>query len=177
MSREFQNALSNFTQEAANGGAIRHLADLGYTVDQIYHTLDFPTSREQIGKTIWKYFTENGTIRYDKPPENNGTGPHYIEKSTYVVDHGKFGTTSLRRVITKIEIPPTKYYPCDFGKQIYKDQKKFERSLAVLSPDDRDYILGLPWPLQTVYHKETERMKQIAGALQIEEYSDFNRKA
>lgn len=31
----FQNALSNFTHEVASGGAIRHLAEPGYTVKQI----------------------------------------------------------------------------------------------------------------------------------------------
>lgn len=31
----FQNGLSNFTHEVASGGAIRHLAEPGYTVKQI----------------------------------------------------------------------------------------------------------------------------------------------
>ena len=39
----FKNALSNFMFEAASGGAIRHLADLGYTVKQISKKLEFPT--------------------------------------------------------------------------------------------------------------------------------------
>ena len=38
----FKSALSNFTHEAASGGAIRHLADLGYTVDWITRELTFP---------------------------------------------------------------------------------------------------------------------------------------
>ena len=40
----FKNALSDFTYEAASGGAIRHLADLGYTVKQICEQLSFPTA-------------------------------------------------------------------------------------------------------------------------------------
>lgn len=39
----FKSALSDFTYEAASGGAIRHLADLGYTVKQISGQLSFPT--------------------------------------------------------------------------------------------------------------------------------------
>lgn len=37
----FQSALSDFTYDVACGGAIRHLADLGYTVHQITERLDF----------------------------------------------------------------------------------------------------------------------------------------
>lgn len=44
----FQNALSNFAGEVANGGAIRHLTDLGYTVNQIAKELSFPAPVEQI---------------------------------------------------------------------------------------------------------------------------------
>ena len=42
----FKSALADFTFEAASGGAIRHLADLGYTVKQITEQLSFPTPCE-----------------------------------------------------------------------------------------------------------------------------------
>lgn len=35
----FKQAISNFTYEAACGGAIRHLADLGYSVRKIMEQL------------------------------------------------------------------------------------------------------------------------------------------
>lgn len=38
----FQNALSSFVTDAACGGAIRHLVDIGYTLDQIVERLDYP---------------------------------------------------------------------------------------------------------------------------------------
>lgn len=46
----FKNALSDFTFEAACGGAIRHLADLGYTVSQIKEQLAFPLPWKRCGK-------------------------------------------------------------------------------------------------------------------------------
>ena len=33
--KEFNKALSNFINDAAAGGAVRHLADLGYSISQI----------------------------------------------------------------------------------------------------------------------------------------------
>ena len=39
----FKKALSDFALDAASGGAIRHLADRGYTANQIVRMLDFPT--------------------------------------------------------------------------------------------------------------------------------------
>ena len=50
----FQKALADFTQEAASGGAIRHLADMGYTVKQIMERLDFPTPYERVQKAVWE---------------------------------------------------------------------------------------------------------------------------
>lgn len=44
----FQTALSNFAMDAACGGAIRHLTDLGYTLDQIVERLDYPASRAKV---------------------------------------------------------------------------------------------------------------------------------
>ena len=50
-------------------------------------------------------------------------------------------------------------------KEIYKDKAGFEKKLEILSPKDREYILGLPWPLTTVYHVADERMIRIYGLL------------
>ena len=44
----FREALSGFTFEAAGGGAIRHLADLGCTVDEIETQLLYPISHNKV---------------------------------------------------------------------------------------------------------------------------------
>lgn len=48
----FEKALSNFTRDFAYGGAIRHLVDRGYTVDQIIKEFQYPISRESIEKIV-----------------------------------------------------------------------------------------------------------------------------
>ena len=51
----FKNALSDFTFEAACGGAIRHLVDKGYTADRIIREFHYPLSRETIEKMVADY--------------------------------------------------------------------------------------------------------------------------
>ena len=59
MSEEhFQNALHNFMKDSANGGAIRHLYDLGRSVEEIQKELLFPASEEDIQKVIVEYEKE-----------------------------------------------------------------------------------------------------------------------
>lgn len=55
---EFHRALSNFTGEVAYAGAVRHLYQLGYGVEQIQSMLYFPASAEQIRKVIDAYDKE-----------------------------------------------------------------------------------------------------------------------
>ncbi|MGN0141118.1 MAG: hypothetical protein ACI4AD_02760 [Roseburia sp.] len=156
----FTEALADFTHDMASGGAIRHLADLGYTVREISAALDFPTPMERIRKTVWKHYVDTGVICLTDSGDVS-----VAEKVSYVKEYGKYGKTSLRRVVEKIEHPTGEYIACDFGKQIYQDKAGFEKKLDVLEPRDKEYILGLPWPLARVYHVADERMKRIQDCL------------
>ena len=89
----FKNALANFTHEAASGGAIRHLADLGYTVDQITKQLTFPTPRERVRRQVWERLLDTGVILLEEP----GSGKQR-EKAVYVEERDPYGRTSFRRV-------------------------------------------------------------------------------
>ncbi len=57
----FEEALSNFTKDFAYGGAIRHLTDRGYTVDQIIKEFHYPISRETIEKIVNQYLVEKNS--------------------------------------------------------------------------------------------------------------------
>ena len=54
----FKNALSNFTFDMAARGSIRHLCDLGLSVDEIREKLSFPVPAEQIRAEINAYKKE-----------------------------------------------------------------------------------------------------------------------
>ena len=58
--KEFQNALSNFVHDVASGGAVRHLADAGYSISEIAAQLDYPLPKEKIAAVIWEHFVNTG---------------------------------------------------------------------------------------------------------------------
>lgn len=62
----FEEALSNFTKDFAYGGAVRHLADHGYTADMIIREFNYPISRESIEKIIDRHLKEKGAKNGDK---------------------------------------------------------------------------------------------------------------
>ncbi len=89
----FQKALADFTQEAASGGAIRHLADLGYTVEEIQRELAFPTPISRIRRVVWEHLLDTGVVLREVP----GTGA-VREKVAYVREYDQYGKPSFRRV-------------------------------------------------------------------------------
>ena len=72
--RYFQDALARFTHEAANGGAIRHLTDMGYTVEQIRDKLDFPAPYERVQQAVWQRLEDTGVILREEPGKGKETG-------------------------------------------------------------------------------------------------------
>ena len=68
----FQDALADFAQEAAWGGAVRHLADLGYTARQIADKLDFPVSYEKVRRAVWERLVDTEVILLEEPGSVRG---------------------------------------------------------------------------------------------------------
>lgn len=91
----FKNALSDFTYEAASGGAIRHLTDLGYTVKQICEQLSFPTPYARVQKTVWQQLIDTGVILTEEPGSGGGRKQG---KAEYAIEHDKYGRTSFRLI-------------------------------------------------------------------------------
>lgn len=192
----FKNALSDFTHEAARGGAIRHLADLGYTARQITDRLTYPTPYERVRKTVWKHLIDTGVVLTREP----GSG-HPQGKATYTVAHGKYGRASFRLEQTPvISAEPVRwkersysedkcgnlavyladkcsecgedkaYISCDFGLQIRDNQDKFAAAMQVLNERQKEYILGLLWEEQICYHRLDGRMREIVVRLYANGY-------
>ena len=94
MENYFYDALHNFIFEEAGGGAIRHLADRGYTARQIADALSFPVPYETVRETLTKYLMESGVLLKVRP-EAYGE-PERIE---YVREYDRYGKPSFRRVV------------------------------------------------------------------------------
>lgn len=88
----FQTALSDFTFEAACGGAIRHLADSGCTAKQIMEKLDYPISGERVRKALYKYLCDTGVILGKSPEEGVPE-----TKPEYVLEYNSYGKPSYRK--------------------------------------------------------------------------------
>ena len=154
----FKKALADFTLDFASGDAIRALADKGYSVSEIHKRLDFPTPVERIRDTVWKHFLDTGVILLEKPSAESQ------KRVTYEKVQDSLGRTSFKQVVTE-DTELKEYVEIDFGKKLYKDKNAFEKSLEVLSPEDRQYILDLPWPLTNVWHVKNERIERILKKL------------
>ena len=70
----------------ASRGAIRHLADLGYSAAEIHDRLDFPTPVSQIEEELRAYQAEKDVA--------DASGVTY----EYIRETDAYGRTSLRRV-------------------------------------------------------------------------------
>lgn len=96
----FANALANFTHEAACGGAIRHLADLGYTVRQITNQLAFPAPYEKVRQDVWEHLLHTKTVLLEEPGAGGGAAQ---EKPKYVLEYNRYGKASFRLVTAQNE--------------------------------------------------------------------------
>lgn len=183
----FKSALSDFTHEAASGGAIRHLADLGYTARQITERLTYPTPYERVRKTVWKHLIDTGVVLTKEPGNGQPRG-----KAEYTVVHDKYGRASFRLEQTPAgDSGPIRwrersysedkhgnlaayladkcsecgedraYISCDFGLQRKSGQEKFDTVMQVLNERQKEYISGLLWEEKTCYHRLDGRMREI----------------
>lgn len=177
----FKNALSGFTFETAAGGAIRHLADLGYTARQIKEQLNFPVSYNKVQRTVWEHLSDTGVIRLAEP----GSGMSR-ERAEFVEEYDKYGRISFRKINLSsgsddiicwketsfngsnltaflkekcISNDGTNaYLSCSFGLM---EKSRLKGLFQVLDEKQQEYLDGLLWPKQVCYHRLNLRMQEI----------------
>lgn len=156
----FQEALSDFMYDMASGGAIRQMAVRGYTVEQIMKSLDFPTPRERVERTVYQYLVETG-ILLEQLPED-------------VSEFGRTGCTigaGRRHLAECVYEHMTKngeeksYLYCPFGEWKKNDHLQLEERLMPLNQREKEYIMGIPFAKDEMYHRLTGRMYEIAVKL------------
>lgn len=187
----FKQALQNFTFDVASKGAVCHLADSGFTVDQIMKKLDFPTPYDRVQQTVWEHFRDTGYLLLEEPGKEKRQ-----EKFSYVTDYDQYGRKSFRRVTVsdtvyeavrwkeqeyKKEKQETfsaflthlcarngekeSYVSCDFGLRSKREPQQFLRDLQFLDEYQREYVMGIPWERKLVYHRLDQRMREIVSRL------------
>lgn len=183
----FKDALSDFAYEAASGGAIRHLTDLGYTVKQISERLTYPTPYERVRRTVWQHLLDTKVVLTKEPGSGEARG-----KAEYAVEHDKYGRTSYRLLTAQSEAvcvtrwkersysrekdgglagylakmcdrngEESAYVSCNFGVWIRRNPKKLETVMQTLNERQREYISGLIWEDKVCYHRLDQRMREM----------------
>jgi hypothetical protein len=149
----FREALKNFTYDSASGGAIEHLAGLGYLPQEIEKMLDFPTPYRQIQEYYWNYLVKNKIIVEEK--EGLAAGQ---KKEYFVADYDSYGRKTFRQVVEYEKNAVTEpYVSCDFGLH--------KVNLEPLNDKQRMYIEGIPWKHKIVWHLMDRRMTEIITVL------------
>lgn len=169
----FEEALSNMTYDSASGGAIRHLVDMGYSINQIMEHLDYPTPRSRVEETVFCYMTESGMLIESLPiPEEQ------FQKINIRADSRKNLSLAIRERIKKNGEKNT-YLLCSCGKwrRILNDMEKHGVSgldlhtepniFQNLTSREREFLLGIPWKGEDMYYRITDRMLEIAIELAL----------
>lgn len=155
--RYFQEALSDFTYDAASGRAIRHLAATGHTAAQIMQMLDYPVSMAKIEQTLTRFLKESGILCESLPVlmENNNhiyvpaAGEHHIYSHLlpYIDKNGEENS----------------YISCPFG--VRDTFSTVSKLLTSLTTREQEYIHGIIWEPRLMYHRLDRRMLEIGVQL------------
>lgn len=160
----FEEALSDFMHDVASGRAIRHLVESGYTTDQIMQRLDFPTPRERVEQTVYRCMTENGTLLETLPV------PEESMETIFLRDEKPEQLSSLLSEYLNMDGEENSYVSCPFGMIRRDRENRLAQMTACLTTREREYLLGIPWKMQLMYHRLNSRMWEIS--LQMALHSD-----
>lgn len=89
----FQTALSNFATDVACGGAIRHLTDIGYTLEQIVARLDYPTPRSKARRIMMEHLYERRVLLLQEP-----SPALFTQQTQFVEEQNACGRRTFRKI-------------------------------------------------------------------------------
>lgn len=173
----FEAALSDFAFDVAAGGAIRHLTDRGYSVEQMMRELSYPVPRAKVEKAVYRYMTEARILLAKLPEENENLKIRCLEAEK--------GAGFAQRLSDAIAESGEKnaYMECPFGGWKKKAEKKavsatdaesgradrgncdgewLRQTFACLTGREQEYLSGIRWEQDVMYHRMNGRMREIA---------------
>lgn len=157
----FQEALADFMHDAASGGAIRHLLELGYTTDGIMKHLDFPTPRSRVEKTVYQYLTSKRILLEELPIRQDSLRMIQLEKCSEMDLYAH-----LRKCIDS-DGETNSYVSCPFGTVRRDRETRLKELLSSLTTKEREYLMGIPWQPKEMYHRLNSRMLEISVRLAV----------
>ncbi len=158
--RYFEKSLSNFIHDVAGGDAIRHLVDQGYSISQIQERMDYPFPQKRLEDAVWKYMLDSRLILQGSPGEETGAKRiSFCERNRtrlYQKLRGLFSRYGEEKV----------YIFCPYGRWLGRDRGQgviFQ--CPGLTSREIDYVCGIPWQGEDLYHRLNSRMLEIAVEL------------
>lgn len=88
----FQTALSSFATDVACGGAIRHLTDIGYTLEQIVARLDYPTPRSKARRIMMEHLYERRVLLLQEP-----SPAVFAQQTQFIEEQDVYGRRTFRK--------------------------------------------------------------------------------
>ena len=155
----FEAALSDFVFDVAAGGAIRHLVDRGHSVEQIMKELDYPVPRPRVEKAVYRYLTESGILLDKIPDEDEKVHIHLLQEK----DSRKLYEAMADNIERYGE--KNSYMECPFGMWMKNDEGKLKQVISCLTSREQEYIFGIRWERNIMYHRLNERMREIGMKL------------
>lgn len=113
----FQNALSSFVTDAACGGAIRHLVDIGYTLDQIVERLDYPAPRAKVQRIMMAYLYESRVLLREEPSEEL-----FAPQVQFVQEQDAYGRRSMRKIVVDQDGQNNMTYTSDSNMPLQREK-------------------------------------------------------
>lgn len=164
----FEEALSDFVHDAASGGAIRHLVDLGYSLEQMVQALSYPTPRERVQKTAYRYMLESGMLLRVLPGAKEDS---FVLISLQARDRERLFLYLQEK--SRENGQENVYVSCPFGVMSGQQNERMTETqmrsyLSFLNKREQDYILGIPWEDRVMYHRLTSRMREIGRKLLLQ---------
>lgn len=157
----FETAMSDFIHEMASAGAIRHLVDAGYSVEQIIGELDYPTPRTRVEQTVHQYMKESGILLTTLPIGEEAMVPCRLNQPS-IKELGNV----LQEKIQKNGVTHS-YMSCPFGVYAKSGQDTLRQRIFCLTNREQEYILGIPWEQDKMYHRLNDRMLEIGKYLAV----------
>lgn len=142
----FQTALSNFAADVAYGGAVRHLTDIGYTLDQIVDRLDYPAPKAKVQKVMMEHLYAGKVLLSGEPAEE------LLKEICYTPKQNEKLTTVL-------------HHKCEQNGEEYSYISYRFGSLESLNNRQRAYLEGLRTDETVIYHRLDQRMREIISRL------------
>lgn len=157
----FEAALSDFVFDVAAGGAIRHLVDRGHTVEQIMKELDYPVPRAKVEKAVFRHLSESGILLPGLPGEEQKMQMRLLQGKR------KEQLPEITAKCIETNGEEHSYMECPFGQWMKNDEEKLQQIISCLTSREQEYILGIRWERNIMYHRLNSRMYEIGMKLAV----------